>query len=191
MTAKCQNVLIMALIVIISLPVLCGCRGITEDNKALIVANPKDYADSSQHDMTALDFTKPDVIAVVRDDKLLGEYAPGSSQYQELLELNTQALQNYIQKLKDTFGEGYSAELKGVIGSGYEETEDGWVSTMQGGVFLIYKYTNNAYAPIYFQIRNPAQDVSSVWACQPDSPVCGYGQTQELWDYLQSLKTEA
>ena len=180
------------LIAVLLVPALYGCQKKTyqEVDTALILPKATDYPDSKPHDMDNFDFAKPDTITLVMDNKIIGEYAAGSTAYEKILEINTEALQSYVKEQKEIHGEQYSSAMLGDLGS-LTETKDGYIRTIIGCIILIYQYADNRYAPVYFQLNNPSQEPSFfVWACQPDCSTHLYPGTQELWDYVHELKAK-
>lgn len=179
------------LLMISSLVALSGCRENRLDER-LIVQDLDNYTDCPQHNIVQLDFFEPDVITLVKNDTFIQEYSKGDVIYEKIFQMQETTLENYYQEHVKRTGKEQVSKIKGTFGQYSSKKEQTYLT---GGTYIVYTYFNHTYAPVYFQISNPAVDVSSVMTTQneiADNAYVPYGfyATQELWDYLSEMEKE-
>lgn len=199
-----KKIIAISLICVFLFILLSGCKDKgdpqsvwpTYENldKRLVVVSSNDYADCPRHNLSEYEFFTPDAIIVIRDDAVLGEYAKGDAVYEELLQLHTRSLQDSIQADKDRYEElgiPYPATTMGIVGSPVN-TEEGLAQALMGGIYLVYTYAENAYAPVYFDINEPLGNsmfmcVQPVLEGESRGPFA-FTVSQSFWDYLGTIK---
>lgn len=186
------------------LTVLWGCKANTKKqsdwpalenyDQSIWMANSSDFANCPRHDLPFFTFFTPDTITLVRDNAVVGEYQKGNANYEKILQMHTQSLEknleDYKTKYKDQMKYPFPYQTMGIVG-GVAEAEDGLRGVLTGGTYLVYTYNENAYAPVYFDMKAPTE-ISQVIAAQPvlegqSGGPFGFNTSQELWDYLKTL----
>lgn len=166
-------------------------------DERLIMADPDDYTNSPRHNVPQFQYHNPDAIILIRDDVVVGEYPKSDGVYEKILQLHTDSLQenlrNYREQYKEQMKEPYPHQTYGMVGYSVE-TENGSVGALLNGTYLVYTYTENTYAPVYFDMKAPS-DCSHVISAQPvlegeSRGPFAFETTQELWDYLSEMEKE-
>ena len=148
---------------------LAGC------GKKVELAGWEDYKDHPAQDVYAGEVAAPERIVMTRDGREKNSFDKGTETYEKIVSTLGQLIEAQLdenEQVKD-------------LGRKLDGTKS-WAK-LESGVWLIYEYAADSYAPVYFSIPDDPDDVLiSVGSAdyRDDAGPHAFMYSQELLDYL-------
>ena len=148
---------------------LAGC------GKKVELAGWEDYKDHPAQDVYAGEVAAPERIVMTRDGREKNSFDKGTETYEKIVSTLGQLIEAQLdenEQVKD-------------LGRKLDGTKS-WAK-LESGVWLIYEYAADSYAPVYFSIPdNPDDVLISVGSAdyRDDAGPHAFIHSQELLDYL-------
>lgn len=148
---------------------LAGC------GKKVELAGWEDYKDHPAQDVYAGEVAAPERIVMTRDGREKNSFDKGTETYEKIVSTLGQLIEAQLdenEQVKD-------------LGRKLDGTKS-WAK-LESGVWLIYEYAADSYAPVYFSIPdNPDDVLISVGSAdyRDDAGPHAFMYSQELLDYL-------
>ena len=139
-------------------------------------ANPEDYQDHPYQELSLGELADPERIVLAKNGREKSVFEKGSDEYEHLTTM--------IRSLIDT--ELDRNEQIEELGRKLDGTKSG--AELESGVWLIYEYAADSYAPVYFELTDTQNSVVGIYSPIEDSlTLHGFWsatEAQELLDYL-------
>ena len=138
-------------------------------------ANPEDYQDHPYQDLSLGELADPERIVLSKDGREKAAFEKGSDAYEHLTTM--------IRSLIDT--ELDRNEEQGILGRKLDQTMV--YMDLSQGMYLIYEYAADSYAPVYFLMPSHPDDILIAVDSadyRDDAGPHAFMYSQELLDYL-------
>ena len=150
---------------------LAGC------GKKVELAGWEDYKDHPAQDVYAGEVAAPERIVMTRDGREKNSFDKGTETYEKIVSTLGQLIEAQLdenEQVKD-------------LGRKLDGTKSG--AKLESGVWLIYEYAADSYAPVYFELTDTQNSVVGVYSPAEGDGLTLHGfwsatEAQELLDYL-------